>query len=277
MIGMKDRRPYVEERWASLYLAAPSAARRAAGHRGFTLIELLVVIAIIAILAALLLPALSQAKSRAKVASCTSIYRQWGIVANLYATDSREFLPSFPLYRGTGFNSWDVATNMPAGLQPYGLNAPMWFCPVRPEDFDAANAYSLKTFGHSLSTINDLTRYFSHAYGDFCIIYHCWWVPRISTDNVYFPDPKNGTGQARLPDGWPRKTTDKNTALQPIISDFLVANGPPSTANLNQASGGHSFNGSLRSVNTTYADGHTVSVPKAKMLWQWYGNYTQFY
>ena len=258
------------------------ARPRTGRHGAFTLIELLVVIAIIAILAALLLPALSSAKLKAKVINCTSNYRQWGIVANLYANDDAQSrLPSWPVASAQK-QPWDVSTNMPAQLFPLGAIVPLWFCPVRPAEFQFVSEQFKTIFDRAITTAEDVTIALKlpHSSGapstSFPVLYHSWWVPRKFNDfsSLVFPSPLSGS--CRTTDGWPVKTTDALASQQPTISDYCYASA--GDTNVAHVLAGHPAGNGLQSVNVTYGDGHVETHPRGKVQWQYSGgNGTAFY
>ncbi|MGH7994104.1 MAG: type II secretion system protein [Limisphaerales bacterium] len=261
--------------------------------KAFTLVELLVVIATLAVLSVIFLPALAGSRAQPKVTACAANFRQWAVSVNLYANDHLDWLPRFDWGGGGGNYLWDVSTNSVVALGPYGLTVPMWFCPVRDNEFENTEKSFEQKYGRIISGLEDLTASFNINPYTESIINHNWWVQRSQaipafSANLYPPDRYSNPaflsqfiwmkGTPWGDDGAPSMPSKKAWNNVPFISDKAGSStagkgfDPPlsgiASRNAKDCSPNtaHFYNRVLKGVNAAYADGHVETHNRLQML-----------
>jgi prepilin-type N-terminal cleavage/methylation domain-containing protein/prepilin-type processing-associated H-X9-DG protein len=245
-------------------------------EKGFTLIELLVVIGILGILAGLLIPAVFYGKFKGRVSICSNNYRQFTLVAAMYAgDDSKGRLPSFQLPTESSqlvnfrnLSPWLIGLPMLKAMETYGIGPQMWYCPLRKSWQDNSTTFQA-VFGRPMVTTDDLSKFFTDIqHSKYAFVDLNWWVPRRLEGSPTLSYPDVSLLPARLDTPWPSKMDDLTISTRPIVSDWMIGSKDTPGDSFTSASGAHAFGGRIRNANAGYADGHVETHSASRIQWE---------
>jgi prepilin-type N-terminal cleavage/methylation domain-containing protein len=244
--------------------------------RAFTLVELLVVIAIIGILAALLLPALSSARRKAREIQCRNNVRQLTLASSIYAADTESH---------AAYNHADDPNGLWMGMGTYyGQQRQILVCPLthdptpRGPDLSGAADLTWAWRGESAS----LPELYVGSYG-----LNCWLYDKATYTGAAHPElMMSKQSMIRKPSQTPVFLDANWNGLWPLESDppsddlyngMVMHEGMPRCtiarhANGNPANAPRVFDTRQRlpgAIVIGMADGH-VEMVKLEDLWQCY-------